>query len=83
MSQDNDHVAMDIDKWMEKLVSHFVLLQYTYVDKDGGEREAIQVSTCLEYVEKRWGTLGKHMLRDLAKLCVEASKSQEKVGKFD
>jgi hypothetical protein len=50
----------------KSLENHIVLVRWSATSGDGDEVLRTKATTCSEYVEQRWGSLGRHILKNIA-----------------
>lgn len=64
---------------VDELLNHVVLVARPATIEQSGEVEAL---TCLEYIKRRWDSLGEQVLRDISELCKSEPGSKLKKCKF-
>jgi hypothetical protein len=66
-------------RWV--LLNHIVLVKWPATNEGTEQTLRIEALTCLEYMKRRWGSLGEKLLRDISSLCIMGSGSQLRNGK--
>ena len=78
-------IRMDSEDLIRKrLEDHLVLVRWSATGDDGNEVLRTEATTCSEYVQRRWGSLGRQLLRDITRVAfydtfelVRCSESKE------
>jgi len=76
-------VRMNSEDFIAKsLENHLVLVRWSATDDDGNEILRTEATTCSEYVQRRWGSLGRQLLRDITRVAFYDTYELVKCGEF-